>query len=160
MKHSDKMDRIKSLTAPLKGEPWNDARQVFDALEEPRSVYPNFDAWFDRVCLELRTGSRNVITCRRNERIIAIAIAKRSVDERKLCTLWVDRTARGQRIGTDLASAAFDWLETRRPLFTVPEQLILDFSPMLARWRFDESARAIGYYRPGQIEHVFNGAIL
>ncbi len=106
------------------------------ALGSACELYPGFDDWLrNKVGDGLLDGSRRVVIYRDKTRVAGIAIAKRTVDERKLCTLWVDRTARRRKIASALASVVFQWLGTDRPLFTVPEERLVEFQGLLKDWR-------------------------
>ena len=74
----------------------------------------------------LHRGSRQIFF-EDNGRITGVVIAKRSRAERKLCTVWVDHDAAGNGLGTALMIEAMAWLDTKRPLITVPEERVSEF---------------------------------
>src|SRR5258707_11852705 len=79
---------------------------VFQALVHLEDTYPDFRLWFRSNVLEgLRSGERQIFVCIEAGRIVGSAIAKRSATERKLCTLWVDKSARRAGMATSLANA-------------------------------------------------------
>ena len=133
---------------------------AFDSISHLEVVYPGFCEWIDtKVILGLRDGSRNVFVERVQGRICGVAIAKRTVSERKLCTLWVDRDARAAGVAGRLANEVFGWLGTEKPLFTVPDVSIDKFRSLLDRWGFAETQVVPDIYRPGGREFVFNGIL-
>jgi len=139
----------------------NQLSVVRTALGSVGDLYPGFDHWLSaKVGSGLDNGSRRVLVYRQRSRILGIAIAKRTPSERKLCTLWVDQGARGQRAGAALGSALFRWLNTDKPLFTVPEERLTEFRGLLNGWGFGQPNGIEGLYRDGKIEYVFNGAIV
>ncbi|QUS38086.1 GNAT family N-acetyltransferase [Tardiphaga alba] len=146
--------------------PFRGCRGVADHFERVYStltvagvtqLYPGFDAWFaTKVIPGLRSGERRIITCFMRETLAGVAICKRTESEAKLCTLWVAPEARGRGAATELAKEAFAWLGNVKPLFTVPDERLPEFQPLLRAWSFSDHVEASGMYRPGRIEHVFN----
>ena len=133
---------------------------VRDSLRSASILYPGLDEWLRGPVAEgLTIGTRSVFLCRHRSDLLGVAIAKRTTVERKLCTLWVTETARGLGIASILAAYAFEWLGTDRPLFTVAEERIGEFRALLNAWRFSAYDTAIGQYRQGKREYVFNGAL-
>lgn len=134
--------------------------QIFAELSSVHEMYPGFRKWFfEKGTISSTTEQRAVFISKIATRIAGIAIAKRCVSERKLCTLWVADDARGLDIASDLAGSAFDWLETSHPLFTVPEERISEFRGLLRSWRFSDGQALKGYYRRNKVEYVFNGTL-
>jgi GNAT superfamily N-acetyltransferase len=133
---------------------------VFDSMAHLEQVYPEFRSWFDgKVSAGLRDGSRRIFVKVRGGKITAVAIAKRTISERKLCTLWVDEDMRGKGFASALAEEAFDWLGIRTPLFSVPDLHSHEFRPLLSRWNFCETQVLRDLYRPNSKEYVFNGIL-
>jgi len=133
---------------------------VFEALSHLEQIYPGFRAWyFERVVPAVALGTRFVTVRRESGIPIGVAIAKDEGGERKLCTLWVRDGCRGRGIARALADEAFDWLGDRRPLFTVPEERMSEFLPLVTGWQFGEPVRHDSLYRDGRCEFVFNGKL-
>jgi hypothetical protein len=133
--------------------------EIFAAIGSLEAVYPGFRRWFYG---KVGTGSsdeRAIFITRARGLILGIGIAKRSLTERKLCTLWTAPTMRDSGIASAIADRAFDWLETSHPLFTVPEERMVEFRGLLRRWHFEHPNAVVGYYRPNKIEYVFNGSL-
>jgi hypothetical protein len=134
--------------------------QIFWELSSVYGMYPGFRNWFfEKGTITSRTQQRAIFVRKVATRIVGVAIAKRSVSERKLCTLWVADDARGSGVASNLADSAFDWLETSHPLFTIPEEHISEFRGLLRGWQFSDGQALKGYYRENKIEYVFNGAL-
>lgn len=123
-------------------------------------LYPGFRRWFFGLVVPgLYSGERRIILSKANGILTGIAICKRNQAERKLCTLWVSPSARERRVASALASQAFDWLDSDRPLFTVPEERISEFEGLCKAWHFSAPTFSANLYREGRVEYVFNGAI-
>ena len=91
--------------------------------------------------------------------VAGVAIAKRTSSEQKLCTLWVAPETRNDGLAARLADEAFDWLETTKPLFTVPDVRIKEFARLLNCWDFVETQVVEDMYRRTSREFVFNGLL-
>ena len=132
--------------------------EVYRTMSSLEAVYPNFREWyFGKVCKPSANEERATFIKVGAGRILGIGIAKRSLTERKLCTLWVSPDARDEGLGASIADRAFEWLGTRHPLFTVPEERLGEFQGLLKKWDFTESQKLNGYYRHCRSEYVFNG---
>lgn len=127
----------------------------------PFSVfYPDIERWTNsKVVPGLLDGTRRIITKRRADTVVALVILKKDENERKICTLWVNPDDRKRGIGQQLISESFEWLDCKKPLFTVPEELLADFHGLLGRNGFDLRQIASSYYRLGKREYVYNGIL-
>lgn len=154
---------VRVLSAPsFRPSPSCDPNEVYAALEGDGvpALYPGFRFWFfGKVVPELKSKQRHIIVARRDGLLGGVAVCKRSDIERKLCTLWVRPNLRERGLASELARDAFEWLDTDRPLFTVPEEHFADFSGLVGTWGFQPSTVYQGLYRTGRAEHVFNGPI-
>lgn len=123
-------------------------------------MYPDFGSWFwGNVPAGMDAGTRRVFTHRSHVGVDAVVIAKRTREERKLCTVWVADHARRRGLATDLIDEACGWLGTQLPLISVPEERMPELAPLLDRRGFVHSAALPSYYRQGRTEHVFNGGL-
>ena len=131
---------------------------LWPALTSLTAVYPGFENWYwGKVLDGVANGRRKIFVVGAAEQPLAIAIAKRELDENKVCTLWVSPRARGSGIGSELLGEVVDWLDDQSPLLTVPAERYPEFVPLVRRYGFVETARMRSLYRPGVVEHVFNG---
>lgn len=134
---------------------------VFATIEVAAgNFYPGFRSWYyGKVVPGVERGDRAIFIVGSETAVLGAAIAKRSAKERKLCTLWVEKNARGEGVAGALVDTSFRWLGTSSPLFTIPEERMVEFRGLLNRWRCSITQREIGIYRPGKIEFVFNGQL-
>lgn len=136
------------------------AECIGSSIEHLEALYPGFGAWFHtKVIPGLRSGTRYLLAKTVNGRVLAVAIAKRTREERKLCTMWVAPELSNLEVATTFAQQAFTWLGTSKPLFTVPDVRIDVFKPMLAKWEFNLTQVVVDAYRPYSREFVFNGLL-
>lgn len=131
------------------------------ALAHLEAVYPGFGNWFDRSVIPgIRSGERRIFVSMKEGNAAAVAIAKRALDERKLCTLWVSPCSRVNGLAAQMASHAFEWLGTDKPLFTVPSTRLAEFRSLIEKWNFQHCQSLSGYYTETSTEHVFNGRLM
>lgn len=81
---------------------------------------------------------------------------KKTHCEKKICTLKVDERSQRKGIGSALILKAFDFLETDKPLITVPEEYDDVFSKILDKFRFEKTCEIYGLYRENKIEYIYN----
>ena len=60
-------------------------------------------------------------------------------------------------IGSELIQKAFDFLETEKPLITVPKKSVEVFSRIFNSYGFEKNDEIKNLYRKGNVEHIYNG---
>lgn len=139
-----------------------DLMAIYASLQEAGVplLYPDFRSWFfGKVAPGLETSERFIVVADIKGALAGVAICKRSVNERKLCTLWVQREMRERGVAGALARRAFNWLETDQPLFTVPEEKTPEFGQLVRSWNFSAPVIYQDLYRTEKAEYVYNGPI-
>lgn len=125
--------------------------------------YPNIDAWLNKVINEINhhPENREMFICLSNNdglpSILGLIILKKTHCEKKICTLKVDERYQRKGIGSALILKAFDFLETDKPLITVPEEYENMFSKILNKFEFKKTNEIYGLYRENKIEYIYNG---
>lgn len=139
----------------------SEAAVFWPTLSHLESTYPGFRAWYwGKVVPGLDNATRQILYVGSIRKPSAVAIVKRDGSESKICTLWVSETYRGNGIGRKLLQDAIECAGVDRPLFTVPHERYEEFRPLMARFGFEETTRIESIYRPGVIEHVYNGQLV
>jgi predicted transcriptional regulator/GNAT superfamily N-acetyltransferase len=134
------------------------ADDSYHILSRLHDNYPNFKPWFyQSVVPGIRTGEREMILALKDNTILGIVILKNSLLEKKICTLYVSATHQKKGIGTRLFEESFAFLKTRKPLFSVPETHLKEFSSLLQRYDFKRFQILKDFYIKDQSEHVYNG---
>ncbi|TBF67906.1 GNAT family N-acetyltransferase [Rhizobium leguminosarum] len=130
---------------------------VYAALSSVHSIYPGFERWFWGKVIPDLSGGRSIFLDWHGGDITGVIIAKRSYNERKLCTVWVDERYRDRGIASCLISEACEWLATDHPMITIPRSRLATFAGILRPGRFIQTQALDSYYRHGEAEFVFNG---
>lgn len=126
-------------------------------------AYPNIDVWYNKVIEEINSfpKTREMFICLSNEEnllsISGLMILKNTCDEKKICTLRVKENYQRKGIGSELIQKAFDFLETEKPLITVPEESVEAFSNIFNKYGFEKKDEIHDLYRENKIEHIYNG---
>ncbi|WP_415712720.1 GNAT family N-acetyltransferase [Maridesulfovibrio sp.] len=129
-------------------------------LGEVADGYPDFEQWFtNKVLPESRSGHRSVLLSTYKEKVVGLAILKKSFIEPKICTLIVDKNYRGNGLGSMLLDRSVSILNTPKPLITVPDFRMDSLAPLLESRGFVLNDMLNCYYRPRSVEFVFNSII-
>lgn len=133
---------------------------VYGQLADLECYYPDFESWYwTKVVPGLRDQSRALFVHEQRGQF-SVVIAKRTSNEKKLCTVRTNSRSAGQRIATHLIFEAMDWLGCEKPLITVPEERLSEFKSIFSRLDFSLGQIADSYYRFDRREYVFNGRII
>lgn len=142
--------------------------KLYNNLKDLAESYPNFGEWFYNTVMpemELKNGEREIIIAvsevenRKKYLLTGIAILKKTVDEKKICTFRVHKDFRNQGIGTGLFEECFKYLDTKKPKITISENTIDMFKKHIEYYQFDRCEILDGYYKKGIKEYVYNGKL-
>jgi GNAT superfamily N-acetyltransferase len=135
-------------------------RVVGADIEFLRASYPGFDEWLLRkVVPGIQLGERTAVIEQRDGVVAGLLIVKHSQFERKLCTLRVRPQFENKGLGVRLFEAAFDLLETDRPLLSVSDTSKPKFSRLFAHFGFAQEAVYKSRYLPKVDEFSYNGLL-
>jgi GNAT superfamily N-acetyltransferase len=132
---------------------------AFAALADAGDLYPGFEAWYWDTVVSGLGRDRAIFVEWISEKIAGVVIAKRTFEERKLCTVWVDEHLRNRGVASRLIDRSCSWLETNSPMLTIPSERLGEFTGILKSRQFRQTQVLDAYYRPGSREHVFNGRL-
>jgi GNAT superfamily N-acetyltransferase len=135
------------------------ATAVFAALAEVGDLYPGFEAWYWETVIPGIGRDRAIFVEWNSDKIAGVVIAKRSLEERKLCTVWVDDGFRSRGVASRLLDQSCSWLGTGAPMLTIPSESLGEFAGILKAGQFCRTQVLDAYYRFGSREHVFNGKL-
>ena len=127
------------------------------------SAYPNINIWYKKIIAEINNYPKNreMFICLSNEKnllsISGLMILKKTDDEKKICTLRVKENYQRKGIGSELIQKAFDFLETEKPLITVPGKSEKVFSKIFNKYGFEKADEIRDLYLKNTKEHIYNG---
>lgn len=131
-------------------------------IKEKELLYPNFKKWFNKVLIENYNfpNKREIFICINKEKLLinicGIMILKNYKEEKKICTLYIEKNFRNKKIGSQMIKKSFEYLGTNKPHITIPEEEYLNFKPLLDKYNFIETSKIKNYYRKNKIEYFYN----
>lgn len=125
------------------------------------SDYPDHcDHFYSKYLPGIFTGEREIISCYIDGKIAATAILKKDKEECKISTFYVQPEFRNLGIATALAEKAFKWLGTTKPIITIADYKLDQFSGIIKKYGWEHTQTlSSGFYNDHSREYVFNGTI-
>lgn len=137
--------------------PYLEALECLNFLLPMSDSYPEIETWFmKQVVPGLYDDTRKLFIYRRNNKIVALGIAKKTTDELKICTIRVAPEFVGKGFGIKLFKQAMDWLGTNKPHLTVSEDHLADFKRIFDHFGYQLTSERNDLYRFGKVEYFFN----
>lgn len=136
--------------------------EIKNSISDISNTYSNFNDWYDnKVIPELLSGLGRelaVLVFQQNNKsqIVGVIITKETPEEKKLCTINVNKDYRKLGISTLLFEACFIILKTRNPFFTVSEEHYETFKPIIKRFNFKVTSIKDNVYLNGKKEYYIN----
>lgn len=132
-------------------------KTIYKNIVNLKYDYPDFDKWyFNKVIPDINAGHRDIIISSYKDKFSGIAILKNKQDEKKICTLYVFKDFKSRGIGKSLFEKSFELLQNDKPLITIPEHKIHQFTPLLKYYDFELTEICPDYYVIGKKEYVYN----
>lgn len=127
-------------------------------LQNLEQYYPNITDWYLTTVLPGVISGRDILLLAQDQgQLAGIALGKRAEDETKLRCIRVAPAWQNSGLGLRLIERMFELLDTDKPLCTVSEELLHQYSrPFVMRYGFALSAVDKGRYRRGKLEYQFN----
>lgn len=135
--------------------------RLYNELSMLQEEYPDFEKWFfGKVIPETlsKSNKRKVFTAYCENNLAGILITK-DAEEKKICTLRVLPNYRNLGIGHQLMDCAIKTLNLAKPLITVSDCHIDEFSNLFREYDFNLTEFQYGLYRENHLEYVFNGSL-
>lgn len=129
-------------------------KEITPFFSVPNESYPHFSNWHKKISSEIFTPSRSIIVALENNKIMGFSILKHTNDENKICTFYIDKMYRKNKIGTLLMKKSLDLL-CYNALLSINEKLVDSFYPILNKFEFNNIAIKNNYYQFGHKEYFF-----
>lgn len=121
--------------------------------------YPDYRQWFQTVQIPgIYDGTRNIIVAHINDKIVGFVSLKKT-DEKKICTFYVEKNYRKNKIGALLAEKAINYLEEEKPLITIPMDKLHEFIKIASKYNWEVTEIKENLYRTTTPEVIVNGSI-
>lgn len=134
------------------------AFQVLPFIATLDQFYPDVSHWYiSNVIPGLLLGDDHLLIARDQGQIAGVALGKRTETETKLRCVRVHPDYQNSGLGIRLIDAMLSTLEEEKPLVTVAEELLHQYSRMFVRrYGFALTDVQKGQYRHGRLEYTFN----
>ena len=122
--------------------------------------YPDYRSWFLNTQIPgLYDNTRNIIIAHINDKIVGFVSLKKTSTEKKICTFYVEKSFRRNKIGTILVEKAINYLEESRPLITIPMNKLNEFIKIGNYYNWEITDIKENLYRTSTPEVIVNGTI-
>jgi GNAT superfamily N-acetyltransferase len=127
-------------------------------LNSLETYYPDFNYWYVNKCMPgVVAGSDSLIVAREHGKIVGVVLGKKDPEETKLRCIRVVPQYQNRGVGLHLIEKMLRDLDNDKPLCTVAEELMHQYSrPLINLFDFKLSRVDKGSYRPQILEYVFN----
>lgn len=120
--------------------------------------YPDYKNWYTNTQIPgIYDNTRNIIIAHINDRIVGFVSLKKTPIEKKICTFYVEKKFRKNKIGTILVEKAIEYLEESQPLITIPMDKLNDFIKISNRYNWQVTDIKENLYRTTTPEVIVNG---
>ena len=124
-----------------------------------KGSYPEYKSWFLNKHVPNLGIDRNIIFAVYKFEIVGVINLKNSEQEKKICTLYVKKGFRHNKIGTTLLKMAFNYLGTNKPLITISDDKLYELKRFIIDNDWEISEKLNNFYCYNHNEYVFNGTI-
>lgn len=123
--------------------------------------YPQYFNWYwKKTVPAIFKGTRDILMATVNEKVAGVIFLKKERGEKKICTLFVLEEYRRQGIATALLEEAFKYLGTTKPLASIADYKLDQFSSIINKYNWKKTQiLSDSYYNNTSREIVFNGKI-
>ena len=122
--------------------------------------YPDYKEWYQNKQIPgIYDGTRNIIIAHIKDRIVGFVSLKKTPEEKKICTFYVEKSFRKNQIGTILAEKAIEYLEEEKPLITIPMDKLNQFIKISKKYKWEISDIKENLYRTTTPEVIVNGKL-
>ncbi len=123
--------------------------------------YPDYKIWYQNKQVPgIYDGTRNIIIAHYKGRILGFASLKKTKSEKKICTFYVEKSFRKNKIGTLLIEKAIAYLEEEQPLITIPMNKLNDFIKIANKYNWKITDIKENLYRTTTPEVIVNGSLV
>lgn len=128
--------------------------EIYLITDYNHEQYQNYYRWFySKSVPRVLDGSGEMLFYLDGLIVAGLAILKNTPDEKKICTLMIAEEYRKKGYGSKIVEDAFEILGTDKPLITIPERRLDEFSQIILENGWVEEERTDDYL---STEVIFN----
>lgn len=128
--------------------------EIYLLTDYNHKQYQEYLKWYyNKNIPRVLNGTGEIIFYLEGFTVSGLAILKKDVDEKKICTLMINEEYRKKGYSKEILESAFEYLETDKPLITIPTKRIEEFKSIITAYDWEESKRTDMYLSE---EIIFN----
>ena len=132
------------------------ANEIYLLTDYNKHQYPGYFIWYYQTNIpRILSGEGEAIFYLDGFQIVGLSMLKRTDDEAKICTFFIDEEYRKRGYSSLLLEDSFGYLGTESPIITIPENRLDEFSKIIEAYGWVPTETTGKYYSP---EVVFNGS--
>ena len=126
-----------------------------------KTDYPDYKSWFlAKQVSGLYDNTRNIIVAHIDGKLVGFTSLKKTEDERKICTFYVEKRFRKNQIGSRLVEKSIEFLDTEQPLITIPMDKLKEFVRIGNKYNWKVTDIIENLYRINNPEVIVNGELI
>lgn len=130
--------------------------EIFQLTSFNSKQYPEYSKWFfAKMIPRLFDNTGDIFFILDKFSVAGMIIMKNTVEEKKICQVYTDFDYRNKGICSLLIERCFSILGTEKPLITIPEYCIDEFSGIIKRYNWEEYGVISDYTKK---EIIFNNS--
>ena len=130
------------------------ANEIYLLTDYNKLQYPEYYKWYYQTNIpRILDGEGEAIFYLDGFQIVGLSMLKRTEDESKICTFLIDEEYRKKGYSKMILEDSYDYLGTERPLITIPEKRLDEFSKIIEAYGWVPTETTDEYYSP---EVIFN----
>lgn len=127
--------------------------KIYQISKENDIQYPQYKSWYyNKAIPRILEGKGEIFLATINDEIVGFVNIKND-DEKKICTLYIIENYRKKGIATKLLENAFSYLETTKPLITIPAYNEYMFQKIIKKYDWKRTGCIYNY---SSVEYVYN----
>ena len=128
--------------------------EIYLLTDYNHEQYQEYLKWYyNKNIPRVLNGTGEIIFYLEGFTVSGLAILKKDIDEKKICTLMINEEYRKKGYSKEILESAFEYLETDKPLITIPTKRIEEFKSIITAYDWEESKRTDMYLSE---EIIFN----
>lgn len=130
--------------------------EIYLLTDYNKLQYPEYYKWYYQTNIpRILDGEGEAIFYLDGFQIVGLSMLKRTDDEAKICTFFIDEEYRKRGYSSLLLEDSFGYLGTESPIITIPENRLDEFSKIIEAYGWVPTETTDKYYSP---EVVFNSS--
>lgn len=135
-------------------------QQILEYSLQVKQDYDNYKEWYLNTQVPgIYDHTRNIIIAHSNNNILGFVSLKKTPQEKKICTFYVEKMFRKNKIGTILVEKAINYLEEERPLITIPMNKLQEFTKIGEKYNWEITDIKENLYRTTYPEVIVNNEL-